>query len=85
MSKSFFYCLCCLFFPAWILPCLEHGLMTQNLSLIFGISRASDAISYCQEIMKALMENMFPKWLMQQAIYRYDSMKQLVSFCIFIY
>lgn len=59
--------------------------MTQNLSLTFGISRDSDAISYCQEIMKALMQNTFPKWLMQQAIHRYDSTKQLVSFCIFIY
>lgn len=31
------------------------------------------------------MQSMFQKWLMQQAIHRYDNMIQLVSFYIFIY
>lgn len=84
MSKSYFICLCCLFFLAYIFPCLEHGLMTQNLTLTFGISRASDAISHFQEIMKALVQSMFQKWLIQQVIYRYGNTNQLVSFCIFI-
>jgi len=35
--------------------------MTQNLSLTFGISRASEAILHFQEIMKGLVQSMFQK------------------------
>lgn len=59
--------------------------MTQSRAPLFVISKVSDAISHCREIMESTMQSMFQKWLMQQAIHRYDNMIHLVSFYVFIH